>query len=167
VLSVQKLGRFVGAQGTYQPVVELDTSLSWLPNFLFQRHTTFIAVGTIDAYVDFSKIDGKGITVDWAQKSATISLPRSVLEKPNLDNTKSHIVGESKGFTQWVHDAFSDDPNREQKFYQLGEDKIRQAALASDLRQRSDDSVRAKLTQLCQLLGFTSVAINFVAAPSS
>jgi len=161
VLSIQKVGHFVGAVGTYEQVVELDTNLSWLPNFLYTRHTTFIAVGTVNAYVDLAKVGENSVTVDQARRSATITLPKPILEKPNLDNDKSHIIGESRGFTQWVHDVFANDVNRQQQFYQLGEDKIRHAALESDLRIQADESIRSKLTQLAQLLGFTTVTITF------
>jgi hypothetical protein len=166
VLSIQKVGRYVGAVGTFQQVVELDTKVSWLPTFLYERHTTFFAVGTVNAYVDFAKIDEDSVKVDRDRKSVTITLPRPVLEKPNLDNDKSHIVGDNRGLIQWAQDVFANDPNRQQQFYQLGEDKIRHAALESDLRIQADDSIRTKLTQLAQLLGFISVTINFTESES-
>jgi hypothetical protein len=138
-----------------------------VPRILYERHTTFIAVGSVNAYVDFANLNDGNVKIDQERKSATITLPKPLLEKPNLDLNKSHIVGSGKGLAQWVHDAFSDDPNREQQFYQLGEDKIRHAALESDLRIQANESIRTKLTQLTQLLGYTTVTITFTEPDSA
>jgi DNA repair protein RadC len=60
-------------------------------------------------------------------------------------------------------DVFSNDPNKLQQLYQLGEQKITDAAKDSELAQRAEENTRKMLDGMLRSLGYTSITITFAA----
>jgi hypothetical protein len=164
LLSIQDLSRFEAASGNFQEVIDVQKDRSYIPDIIFNERTLFVCVGSVDAYVDFTNI-GKGDIIDSPDhKTVTINLPAPQLEKPNIDHEKSYIFATQQGLINKIGDIFSSNPNKEKELYQLGEQRIAQAARDSGLADRAAANTRQMLTQMLRSLGYTTVTINFAAA---
>jgi hypothetical protein len=164
LLSIQDLSRFEAATGNFQVIIDQKDTVKYVPDFIYSNRVLFVAAGSVDAYVDFSNIAAGDIKADPEAKSVEVHLPAPQLEDVNLDQDKTYVYDQSEGLGNKVKDLFSNDPNKMQRFYQLGEDRIAQAAQDSDLRQRAADNTKKMLEQLLRSLGYTIINI-FVASP--
>lgn len=160
LLSIQDLARFEAATGNFQVIIDQKESVKYIPDFIYSERVLFVAVGSVDAYVDFTNIADKDIHVDQAAKSVTIDLPAPQLENVNLDVDNSEVYDESQGAYNKLHDFFSNDPNKLAKYYQLGEAAIKQAAQDSDLSSRAAANTEKMLEQLLKSLGYVTIKIN-------
>jgi hypothetical protein len=149
----------VASEGTFQVLVDVQENKALIPDFIFNDHTLFVGVGTVDAYVDFDSINEGAIIQDGT--SVTINLPAPQLDKPSLNVDKSYVFAEDKGLTNRIGDFFNNNPNDKQQLYQLTEQKIAAAAEDSELRDRAEKNTRAMLEGLFKGLGFERVTVNF------
>jgi len=163
--SMKDLSQYVAAEGNFQVLVDLQANNRYIPDFIFNQRTLFVGVGSVNAYVDFSKLNGNNIVVSPDGKSVTITLPPPQLDKPNLDPNKSYVFAEERGAVNRVGDLFGNDPNKTQELYQLAEDKIAAAARDSELQARAEKNTRLMLESLLKQLGFERVTITFTGAP--
>jgi hypothetical protein len=159
--SIKDLSRFTAAEGNYQEIVDIQKDSKYLPDFLVNDRTLFVAVGSVEAYVDFGQIGQGAITESGDHKSATIKLPAPQLTKPNLDHDKSYVFAEQQGLLTHLAKVFANDPNKLQELYKKGEERIGDAAKSGELTQRAEKNTRAMLEQLLRSLGYTSVTVNF------
>jgi hypothetical protein len=159
LLSVKDLSRYVAAEGAFQVLVDIQENKSLIPDFIFNDHTLFVGVGTVDAFVDFNTISDGAIIVDG--KSVTINLPAPQLDVPNLNVDKSYVFAEDKGLTNRIGDFFNGNPNDKQQLYKLAEQKITAAAQDSELLDRAEKNTRAMLEGLFKGLGYERVTVNF------
>ncbi|MCD0451369.1 DUF4230 domain-containing protein [Actinocorallia sp. API 0066] len=156
--SIKDLSRYEAATGQFQIVVDLEKDAKFLPGAIRGQRTLFVAIGSVDAYVDFSKIDQLEVSED--RTKVTITLPPAALEDAALDNDKSYVFATERGLFDRIGDFFSSNPNDQQQLYQLAETKIEDAAEASGLKERADANTRQMLENLMKALGFTEVTIN-------
>lgn len=161
LLSIQDLSRFEAASGDFQVIVDLQKDRKYIPDIVFSDRALFVAVGTVDAYVDFSRIGSGAIKDSADHKSVEIHLPAPALEQVNLDEGKSYVVAEQRGLWNRLTSIFSDDPNKMQELYKAGVQKIGEAAQESDLAGRASDNTRKMLEQLLRSLGYTTITITF------
>ncbi len=164
LLSIQDLSRFDAASGNFQVVIDLQKDKALVPDIIFNQRTLFIAAGTVDAYVDFSRIGKGDITDSPDHHTAIIRLPAPQLDKPNLDHSRSQVIAVQEGVANRIGDFFNGSPNKEQEMYKLGEQKIGDAAKSSGLTQRAADNTAAMLRQLLHSLGYTSVTVTFASS---
>lgn len=161
LLSIQDLARFEAASGNFQEVIDVQKDRKYIPDIIFNDRTLFVCVGSVDAYVDFSRIGRGDIVESPDHKTVTVSLPAPQLEKPNIDHNKSYIFATQQGIVNRIGDIFSNNPNEERELYMLGEQRIGTAARDSGLAQRAADNTRQMLTQMLKSLGYTAIAIKF------
>jgi hypothetical protein len=158
--SMRDLSRFVGAEGNFQVIVDLQDRRQNIPPFLLGNRTLFVAAGTVEAYVDFGQLGAGSVTVTPDGKGVTVNLPAPQLGKASLDMDRSYVYAEERGLLNRVADLVNGDPNRQQQIYQLGEQRITAAARDSGLLQRAQDNTRKMLDGLLKSLGYTSVTVN-------
>ncbi|MEV4012985.1 DUF4230 domain-containing protein [Nonomuraea angiospora] len=163
--SIKDLSRFEAATGNFQVVVDLEKDANFLPDAIKGTRTLFVGAGGVDAYVDFGGLAGDAVTVSEDRTQATVRLPRSQLEKPNLDNSRSYVFAQQRGLFDRVQDFLSGSPGDQRELYLLAEKKITEAAVASDLRARADTNTKAMMTGLLKSLGFTRVTVKFTDEP--
>jgi hypothetical protein len=132
--SIQDMSRFVAAQGNFQVIVDVQNDKKYIPDFLVNDRTLFVAAGSVETYVDFAAIGQGAITESADHRTVTIKLPAPQLNKPSLDHDKSYVFAQQKGVLNHLGDVFASDPNRLQQLYQLGEQKITDAARDSGLQ---------------------------------
>lgn len=160
--SIQDLSRYVGAQGNFQVLVDLQENKRYIPDIFFNERTLFVGAGTVDAYVDFGGIGEESVVISPDGKSVDIKLPAAQLEKPSLDVDKSYVFAQERGLVNAIGDLVGTDPNKEAQLYQLAEDKIAQAAETSELRARAQTNTQLMLESLVRGLGFERVTVTFV-----
>jgi hypothetical protein len=159
--SMRDLSRYVAADGSFQVIVDLQDDKKNIPDFLINDRVLFVGAGTVEEYVDFAALGTSALKVDDAQKSVQITLPAPQQGTVALDMTKSYVVAEQKGLLNHVGDAFNSDPNKQQKVYQLAQQRIGDAAKSSGLDQRAKDNTKKMLASLFTRLGYSSVTVTY------
>ncbi|MCG5449215.1 MULTISPECIES: DUF4230 domain-containing protein [Micromonospora] len=161
--SIQDLSRYVAAEGNFQVVVDTQNDRRNVPDFLLNERTLFVGAGSIEAYVDFTKI-GEGAVVQSADgKSVEIKLPAPQLGETNLDMEKSYVFAEQRGLLNRLGDLVGNDPNRQQQVYQLAEERITAAARDSGLSARAEENTRKMLEGLLRSLGYQQITVTYIA----
>ncbi|MBQ0990516.1 DUF4230 domain-containing protein [Micromonospora sp. PSH03] len=161
--SIQDLSRYVAAEGNFQVVVDTQNDRRNVPDFLLNERTLFVGAGSVEAYVDFTKI-GEGAVVQSADgKSVEIKLPAPQLGETNLDMEKSYVFAEQRGLLNRLGDLVGNDPNRQQQVYQLAEDRITAAARDSGLSARAEENTRKMLEGLLRSLGYQQITVTYIA----
>lgn len=159
--SIQDLSRYEGAAGSFQVIVDLAHEARFLSPVVKGDRTLFVAVGTVDAYVDFGGVGAKAVTTNKARTTATITLPHARLERANLDQKHSHVVAEQRGLLDRVQSFLGDDPDRQHQLYTLAQQKIGDAAKSSKLAAQCERNTRVMLTGMLRSLGYTSVTVRY------
>ena len=149
--SITELKRFEAASGEFQVVVEKQSS-SILPSFLAGSDTFFLGDGTVGAYVDFSNLGPDKVQVSPDRLSATITLPKPVLDPTALDVHKSYIIGAQQGLFDRL---FNSDPNAVQPLLEEASKQIDAAAAKSQLVSIAQKDTTQMLEGLLHSLGFT------------
>jgi hypothetical protein len=132
-----------------------------VPDFLINRHSLYIAYGSVQAYVDFSSIGQNAIVEKEEGKVVEITLPAPQLEKPRLDLSKSYMFAQERGIFTAIGDAFDNDPNRLQEVQVRSEQVLADAAAQSQLQNTAETNTRNMLTGMLRSLGYTTVTVNF------
>ncbi|WP_446212439.1 DUF4230 domain-containing protein [Micromonospora sp. IBSANI012] len=161
--SIQDLSRYVAAEGNFQVVVDLQHDRNNVPEFLLNQRTLFVGAGSVEAYVDFTKISEGAVVESADGKSVEIKLPAPQLGKTNLDLQKSYVFAEERGLLNRLGELVNGDPNRQQQVYQLAEERITAAARDSGLTQRAEENTRKMLEGLLRSLGYENVTVTYAA----
>ena len=159
------LHEYRAATGSYQVIVDIEKDAKYLPSFLKGERTLFVAQGSVDAAVDFSRLGPEAVTVN-PDQSVTIRLPHAQLTKPALDITASHVVDRDRGLLDRLGSVFSDSPTGEQALYEAAEPKLRAAANESELIKRADENTTQMLTRFLGALGYENVTVNWEENPA-
>jgi hypothetical protein len=159
--SMRDLSRYVAADGTFQVIVDLQQDKNNVPDFLINERTLFVGSGTVEEYVEFGSLNGSALKVDNEKKSIQLTLPPPQQSTAALDMNKSYVVAEERGLLNRIGDAFRDDPNKQQRVYQMAQQRITDAAKSSGLDQRAEANTQKMLESLFTRLGYTSVSVTF------
>ncbi|HEX6754814.1 MAG TPA: DUF4230 domain-containing protein [Mycobacteriales bacterium] len=160
--AMRDLSEYHAATGSYQIVVDVQQD-SILPDILKGKRTIFLAIGTVDAYVDFRKLGDDAVTVSADRTSVSIRLPRAQLSTPNVDPNQSRVLNQDLGVIDRLGNLFSDQPNpQNQQMYVLASQKLADAAKQVGLTAKAEANTRVTLDKLMRSLGFTTVTITFV-----
>ena len=159
--SMRDLSRYVAADGTFQVIVDLQDDRKYVPDWLINRRILFVGSGTVEEYVDFSSLSDKALEVDNEKKTIKLTLPPPQQGDAALDLQKSYVVEENRGLLTSIGDAFKSDTDKQQRVYQLSQQRITEAARSSGLDQRARDNTQHMLESLFTRLGYTSVTVTF------
>ncbi len=159
--SIQDLNEYHAATGNFQQIVDLRKS-SALPDSILGERTLFVAVGSVDAIVDFTEVGRGAVQVSDDRRSATITLPRPRLSDAQVDVGKSYVYDRDKGLFNQIGSLFGSTTDDQRQLYTLAQQRIHAAAQnGAGLVPRAEDNTRKMLQSLLRALGFTSVAVNF------
>ncbi|RKS76790.1 uncharacterized protein DUF4230 [Actinomadura pelletieri DSM 43383] len=158
--SIRDLHRYEAASGNFQVIVDLEKDAKFLPSALRGKRTLFVGNGSVDAYVDFSKLGSGAVKVNADRTAATLTLPHAQLDKTNLDTKHSYVYATERGLFDRFGDFFSDNPSNQQQMYVLAAQKIQTAAAQSGLKERADANTKTMLENMLRALGFTTVTVN-------
>ena len=161
--AMRDLSEYHAAAGQYQVVIDIEQDAKFLPDILKGKRTIFLAIGSVDAYVDFRKLGDDAVTISPDRKSVTIRLPRAQLSAPNVDPQQSRVLNQDLGVIDRLGGLFSDQPNpQHQQMYVLAQQRLAEAATQVGLQAKAEDNTRVTLEKLMRSLGFTDVEISFV-----
>jgi hypothetical protein len=158
--SIRDLSRYEAATGNFQVVVDLERDAKFLPDAVRGQRTLFVGNGSVDAFVDFSRLSSGGISVNADRTAVTVRLPRAQLEQTNLDPEHSYVFATQRGIVNRVGDFLGGDPGDQQQLYTLAAQKIQAAALQSGLRERADQNTKLMLKNVLNALGFEQVTVT-------
>lgn len=161
--SIQNLSRYEAAAGNYQVIVDLEKDAKFLPSALRGERTLFVGAGSVDAYLDFSRIGSGALTVNADRTAVTVRLPHARLEPTRLDPKRSYVFARQHGLLDRIGDFFGANPNQQQELYVLAARKIQDAAGAGGLQRRADANTQQMMTSLMRSLGFTRVTVTYAA----
>jgi hypothetical protein len=161
LLALDDLSEYHAATGTFQVVVEREVDTRYVPSVISGESVSFLATGTVDAYVDFTGLDAGRVTLSPDGTSATIALPAPRLGEVRIDPGASRVLDRDRGLVERVGDALGDNPVDDSELYALAEDRLATAAAQSDLRERAEANTRDMLTGLARSLGVQQVEVTF------
>jgi Protein of unknown function (DUF4230) len=161
--AMRDLSEYHAAAGQYQVVIDIQEDAKFLPDIIKGKRTIFLAIGSVDAYVDFRKLGDDAVSVSGDRKSVTLTLPRAQLSTPNIDPNQSRVLNQDLGVVDRLGNLFSDQPNpQNQQMYQLAQQRLADAAKQVGLQKKAEDNTKATLDKLMRSLGFSAVNITFV-----
>ena len=159
--SITNLSRYEAASGSFEVVVDLTKRTSLIPSFLEGSETLFIGQGTDIAFVDFSQLKNKAITVNADRTTVTVTLPKPQLEPAVLNVSQSYVYAQQQGLFNRIGNFFSGNPNSQQQVYQIAQQKIETAARQSPLLTEAQKNTEGMLTGMLTSLGFHHVIVTF------
>ena len=160
--AVSNLGQYHAASGHYEVMVDLEKDTRFVPSFLKGQRELFLAVGSVDAVVDFDQLDKGDVTVSSDRRRATIRLPHARFGDVHVDPKQSAVVDRKRGILDRVGAVFGDDANHDRELYVLSEQKLKAAAAnRSGLLRRGERNTRSMLEGMLRALGFTSVTVRY------
>jgi hypothetical protein len=166
VLTAMKdLSEYHAAAGQYQVVIDIEQDAKYLPDIIKGKRVIFLAIGSVDSYVDFSKLGDDAVQISEDRNSVTITLPRAQLAKPRVDAEQSRVLNQDMGVIDRLGGLFSDQPNpQNQQMYVLAEQRLAQAATDVGLQKKAEENTKVTLDKLMRSLGFGVVTIKYVDA---
>ncbi len=161
--AMRDLSEYHAAAGQYQVVIDIEQDAKYLPDILKGKRMIFLAIGSVDAYVDFRKLDDDAVIVSEDRRTVTIRLPKAQLSTPNVDPNQSRVLNQDLGVIDRLGGLFSDQPNpQNQQMFVLAQQRLAEAATQVGLQGRAEDNTRITLEKLMRSLGFTEVKVSFV-----
>lgn len=155
------LSEYRAATGHFQVILDVEDDARFLPSTLRGERTLFVAVGTVDAAVDFSDLDEDAVHVSSDRTRASIVLPPPELSEPRIDPEESYVYEHRRGLLDRIGGLFSDDTGSHGEFHVLAQERLRDAAAETDLLAVAETNTRAMLRTLLGSLGFTEVEVTF------
>jgi hypothetical protein len=161
--SIQNLRRFQAATAHYEVIVDLEKDTRFVPSAIRGERVLFVAVGDVDAGVDFTGLEGDAVRVSNNRRTVRLELPHAEFFGARVDPSRSYVYDRDRGLIDRVASIFQDNPTSEQELYLLAEEKlIDSAEQSSGILVRAERNTRLMLVGLLEALGFTSVSIEFV-----
>jgi hypothetical protein len=161
--SITQLSRYEAASGSFQVVVDLTRHASFMPSFIEGSQTLFIGQGTDIAFVNFSQLKGRAITVSPDRTAVRVTLPPAQLEPAALNVRQSYVYAQQQGLLDRIGNFFAGNPNSQQQVYILAQQKIGTAAQHSPLLAEAQKNTRSMLDGMLRSLGFRQVTVTFAA----
>jgi hypothetical protein len=162
VTALRDLSEYHAASGSYQIIIDLKEDAKFVPDALKGRRTLFLAIGSVDTFVDFGKLGDQGVRVSEDRRSVTVTLPHAQLARPALDPNQSRVLDRNLGFIDRLGGLFAGDPSpQDQQLWILAEQKLADAAKQGDLTTRAEKNTRTTLERMLHALGFITVQVNF------
>jgi hypothetical protein len=159
--SITELSRYEAASGSFQVVVDLTRSTSFLPSFIAGSQTLFVGDGTDIAYVDFSGLKGPDLRVSRNRTAVTVTLPQPQLEPAVLNTRQSYVFAQQQGLVNRLDNFFGGNPNSQQAVYIDAQRHIEAAARRSRLLPDARQNTQAMLTGMLGALGFRHITLKW------
>jgi hypothetical protein len=161
--AIEDLSEYRAASGHFESIVDVEKDTR-LPASILGERTLFLAVGDVDAVVDFNAVDANAVRVSNDRRSATITLPPPRFSEARLDLDRSRVVDHDRGILNDIGSVVGGGGS-DRELYQLGRQKLDAAARSdSGLLARARDNTTRMLEGLLRSLGFRRVTVRFESA---
>lgn len=158
---IRDLAEFRAAEAEFEVIVDRETDVKWVPAFIAGERVQFVAVGTVDATVDFGAMTDESVLFDEEANTATIILPVPQMGEPVIDLDDSGVMNRDRGVLDRLGSLFVDNPTAEISLIEEAEDKMADAAATTDLLERAQANTTAMLTALIESLGVDGVRVVY------
>lgn len=158
---IKDLSEFRASEAEFEVIIDKETDVRWVPSFVAGDRVQFVAVGSVDATVDFSTMGEDSVIFDEESNSATVILPAPKIGEPRIDLDNSGVMNRDRGVLDRVGGLFNDNPTAEIELIQEAEDKIAAAAVETELLDRAQENTTAMLTSLIEALGVENVRVIY------
>ena len=164
--ALRDVTEYRAASADYSVIVDMEKDTRYVPSFLKGERTVFVAVGSVDASVDFGALNESAVSLEG--DSVTLRLPKAELGEATIDPAQSRVVSRERGALDRIGSVFSDSPTSERSLYLAATRKF-DAAAKSDttLARKAEQNTETMLQRLLTPLGFTDVNVVFEAAPAA
>ena len=151
----------IRAQAEFEVIVDREVDVKWVPSFIAGDRVQFVAVGTVDAIVDFGALDEDSVIVDNDTNTVTILLAAPVAADPVIDLDQSGVMNRDRGLLDRLGSVFVDSPTEEISLIREAEDKMAASVTGTDLIARAKTSTTKTLTGLLETLGIENVRVVY------
>ena len=155
------LAEFHAAEAQFEVIIDEEDDIKWVPDFIAGERVQYVAVGSVDAIVDFSQLDDDSIVFDQESGKAVVILPEPTIGEPIIDFDNSGVMNRDRGVLDRVGGVFTDSPTGEEDLIVAAGDKMVAAVPASDLLERAELNTEKMLTTLLANVGVTEVDVVF------
>jgi len=160
--ALQDLRRFEAASGHFEVIVDVEKDTRFVPAAIRGERVLFVAVGSVDAGVDFTGIDKGAIDVSNDRRRVVLELPHARFFDSRVDPARSYVYDRDRGLVDRVASLFQDSPTGERQLYLLAQAKLLAAARnGSGILARAERNTRAALEGMLRALGFRNVVVRF------
>ncbi len=160
---IRDLSEFHAAQAEFEVTVDREVDVKWVPSFIAGDRVQFVAVGTVDAVVDFGALGEDSVIIDNETDTATVLLLKPVAADPVVDLERSGVMNRDRGVLDRLGSVFVDSPTEEISLIREAEDKMAASVADTDLIARAEASTTSMLTGLIQSLDIENVRVVFTA----
>lgn len=165
--AIEDLSEYRAATGHFEVVLDVESDTRFVPSFVKGERTVFLAGGTVDASVDFTRVASGEIEVSDDGERVAVRLPPARLSSPRIDPERSYVLSRNRGLVDRAASAFSDSPTGERDLYLLAEEKLAEAAAQAGLAERAEKNTRSMLSGMLGSLGFDQVVVVFDRNPAT
>jgi len=158
---IKDLSEFRASEAEFEVIIDKETDVRWVPSFVAGERVQFVAVGSVDATVDFSTMDDDSVIFDEESNSATVVLPAPQIGEPRIDLDNSGVMNRDRGVLDRIGGLFNDNPTAEIELIQEAEDKIAEAAVGTELLSKAEENTTEMLTGLIEALGVDDVSVVY------
>jgi Protein of unknown function (DUF4230) len=158
---LRDLGDYHAAQASFEVIVDQEQDVNLVPQFVAGERVQFVAIGNVDALVDFTGLGEAAIVVDPESGAVRITLPSPTIGTPVLDHDQSHVMNRDRGILNRMGGAFVDSPTTERELVLAAEVKMADAAAQTDLVARAAANTTSMLLGLLAPLGYGDVTVRF------
>jgi hypothetical protein len=163
--AVRDLQDYRAASGHFEVIVDVEKNTRFVPDEIKGERVLFVAVGSVDAGIDFSGLEAGAVEVSADRRSVSLLLPPATFRDPDLDLERSYVYDRDRGAIDRIRSLFDDTGGVEPQLYRLADRKLAAAARdGSGLLARAERNTRTMLTGLLRALGFTRIDIRFADA---
>jgi uncharacterized protein DUF4230 len=160
--AMQDLRRFEAASGHFEVIVDVEKDTRLVPAAIRGERVLFVAVGSVDAGVDFTGVGEDAIKVSNDRRRVELELPRARFFDTHVDPERSYVYDRDRGLIDRVASLFQDSPTGERELYLLAQEKLLAAARSgSGILSRAERNTRLALEGMLRALGFREVTVRF------
>lgn len=160
------LAEFRAGKAEFEVILDEEDDIKWVPDFIAGERVQYVAVGSVDAIVDFSELSEESIVFDASSGKAVVYLPSPTFAQPVIDFENSGVMNRDRGVLDRVGGVFVDSPTGEEDLIVAAGRKMTEAAPATDLLARAEANTEKMLETLLAGVGVEQVDVIFE-APSN
>ena len=158
---LRDLSEFRAAEAEFEVIVDRENDVRFVPGFIAGDRVQYVAVGSVDATVDFSTLTDDAIEFDEETDSATITLPAPTIGDPVIDFENSGVMNRDRGVIDRLSGVFNDNPTEEESLIVEAQDKMLEGVGETDLLERARTNTEKMLTTLLEGVGIDDVDVVF------
>lgn len=161
------VSEFTAATGTFTVLIDVERDVRFMPAVLAGERSKMLAVGSIEAVVDFSGLTEGDVRVGSTGRNVTVTLPQPDLGDVVIDHAVTEVIDRDRGLFDRIGGMFTDSPTSERGLLIAAERRLADAASSSQLLAVGENNTRTMLDELLADLGYDDVTVIFVASAAT